>query len=73
LIPGRHCKPAYSHVTITMAFPAKRVAVIGAGVSGLTSARHLKAAGLDVVVYERSSASGGIWFEEPAILPSYQC
>ena len=45
-----------------MVFVAKRVAVIGAGVSGLTSARHLKAAGLEVVVYERSSVSGGVWY-----------
>jgi cation diffusion facilitator CzcD-associated flavoprotein CzcO len=45
-----------------MVFKAKRVAVIGAGVSGLASARHLKAAGLEVVVYERSSVSGGVWF-----------
>jgi phytoene dehydrogenase-like protein len=52
-----------------MVYSAKRVAVIGAGVSGLTSARHLKAAGLDVVVYERSCVSGGIWFEEPATTP----
>lgn len=44
-----------------MVFVAKKVAVIGAGVSGLTSARHLKAAGLDVVVFERSSVSGGVW------------
>jgi flavin-dependent dehydrogenase len=52
-----------------MVYSAKRVAVIGAGVSGLTSARHLKATGLDVVVYERSCVSGGIWFEEPATTP----
>jgi cation diffusion facilitator CzcD-associated flavoprotein CzcO len=40
---------------------AKKVAVIGAGVSGLTTAKHLKASGLDVVVYERSATLGGVW------------
>jgi cation diffusion facilitator CzcD-associated flavoprotein CzcO len=44
-----------------MTFKALRVAVIGAGVSGLTSAKHLKAVGIEVVVFERSSTSGGIW------------
>jgi cation diffusion facilitator CzcD-associated flavoprotein CzcO len=45
-----------------MTYTAKRVAVIGAGVSGLTSAKHLKAAGVEVVVYERSSKCGGNWY-----------
>jgi cation diffusion facilitator CzcD-associated flavoprotein CzcO len=45
-----------------MTYTAKRVAVIGAGVSGVTSAKYLKAAGVEVVVYERSSKSGGNWF-----------
>jgi cation diffusion facilitator CzcD-associated flavoprotein CzcO len=44
-----------------MPFKASRCAVIGAGVSGLASAKHLKAAGVEVVVYERSSVSGGVW------------
>lgn len=39
----------------------KRVAVIGAGVSGLTAARHLLAAGVEVILYERSSTVGGVW------------
>jgi phytoene dehydrogenase-like protein len=37
----------------------KRVAVIGAGVSGVTSAKHLKERGLEVVVFERSRQAGG--------------
>ena len=41
---------------------APRVAVIGAGVSGVVSARHLRAAGLETTVYERSSAAGGVWY-----------
>jgi cation diffusion facilitator CzcD-associated flavoprotein CzcO len=40
----------------------KRVAVIGAGVSGVTSAKHLREAGIEVVVFERSRQAGGNWF-----------
>ena len=39
----------------------KKVAVIGAGISGVVTAAHLKNEGLDVTVFERSSAAGGIW------------
>ena len=39
----------------------KTVAVIGAGVSGVAAAIHLKRAGLNVTVYERSANAGGIW------------
>jgi cation diffusion facilitator CzcD-associated flavoprotein CzcO len=39
----------------------KRVAVIGAGAAGLVSARWLGAAGLDVSVFERTGAVGGLW------------
>ncbi|MCJ1346973.1 hypothetical protein MMC31_005193, partial [Peltigera leucophlebia] len=51
------------------------VAVIGAGVSGLSSALHLRAAGLEVTVYERSSAPGGIWLydERTPPEPEYPC
>ncbi len=38
-----------------------RVAVIGAGVSGVAAGIHLKRAGLDVTVYERNARAGGIW------------
>ncbi|KAF2097985.1 dimethylaniline monooxygenase [Rhizodiscina lignyota] len=42
-----------------------RVAVIGAGVSGVLAAAYLKAAGIDVEIYERSSEAGGVWvFDE---------
>ena len=44
-----------------MSFPSKRVAVIGAGISGVVSAAHLKKENVDVTVFERSSAAGGIW------------
>jgi cation diffusion facilitator CzcD-associated flavoprotein CzcO len=39
----------------------EKVAVIGAGVSGVAAAIHLKRAGLDVTVYERNARAGGIW------------
>jgi hypothetical protein len=37
----------------------KRVAVVGAGLAGLTCARELAQAGLDVTVYEKSRGVGG--------------
>ncbi|ETI19964.1 hypothetical protein G647_08979 [Cladophialophora carrionii CBS 160.54] len=39
----------------------KRVAVIGAGISGVCAAAHLLKAGLEVVVFERSGIAGGVW------------
>lgn len=39
----------------------KKVAVIGAGASGLVLARHLMAAGIRPVIFERNTESGGIW------------
>ncbi|OAL00080.1 FAD/NAD(P)-binding domain-containing protein, partial [Phaeosphaeriaceae sp. SRC1lsM3a] len=44
-----------------MTKPTKRAAVIGAGISGVTAAAHLKREGIEVIVFERSSAAGGIW------------
>ncbi|KAH7007716.1 FAD dependent oxidoreductase [Ilyonectria destructans] len=41
--------------------PIRRVAVIGAGVSGVLTAAHLKSEGLDVTVFERAPVSGGVW------------
>jgi cation diffusion facilitator CzcD-associated flavoprotein CzcO len=46
-----------------MAQPIKRVAVIGAGVSGVAAAAHLKAADLQVTLFERSNTAGGVWYE----------
>ena len=37
-----------------------KIAVLGAGVSGLTAARRLKAKGYDVTVYEREGKAGGL-------------
>jgi len=40
-----------------------RVAVIGAGMSGIAASRHLQAAGIDHVVLERHDEVGGVWLE----------
>lgn len=41
------------------------VAVIGAGISGVTAAAHLLRQGLNAVVFERSSIAGGVWNYDP--------
>ncbi|KAA8519422.1 hypothetical protein F0562_013703 [Nyssa sinensis] len=42
-----------------------KVAVIGAGVSGLSAARELKMEGHRVVVYEKGDRLGGTWLYDP--------
>jgi hypothetical protein len=51
---------------------AKRVAVIGAGPSGLSALRALDAAGLDAVAYERGARVGGIWTLEDRPTAAYR-
>ncbi len=41
--------------------PKKRIAVIGAGAAGLCSAKYMRAAGFDVVIFEIGSQIGGMW------------
>lgn len=50
-----------------------RVAVVGAGISGVLAAGHLLATGLEVTVFERNAAPGGVWLydERTPIEPSY--
>ena len=50
-------------------FPAqiKEVAVIGAGLAGITSAAHLLKKGFSVTVFERSSVPGGVWHYDPRV------
>lgn len=38
-----------------------KVVVVGAGISGVVAGAHLKAAGIDVTVFERSDQAGGVW------------
>ncbi|CAD6221702.1 unnamed protein product [Miscanthus lutarioriparius] len=44
---------------------SKKVCVVGAGVSGLVSARELRREGHDVTVMEQSDSVGGQWLYEP--------
>ncbi|CAN6196642.1 unnamed protein product, partial [Urochloa humidicola] len=44
----------------------KKVCVVGAGVSGLVSARELRREGHDVTVMEQSGGVGGQWLYDPA-------
>jgi dimethylaniline monooxygenase (N-oxide forming) len=44
----------------------KRVAVIGAGVAGIVSAKVLKHDGFDVTIFEKESTIGGVWAESRA-------
>jgi dimethylaniline monooxygenase (N-oxide forming) len=47
----------------------KRVAIIGAGPCGLAALKEMREAGHEAVLYERSSALGGI-FASAAVYPS---
>ena len=38
-----------------------RIAIIGAGISGIAAANILKKSGHDVVVFEKSTDVGGVW------------
>ncbi|PYH42507.1 putative FAD dependent oxidoreductase [Aspergillus saccharolyticus JOP 1030-1] len=51
----------------------QHVAVIGAGISGVTSAGHLLAAGINITVFERNHAAGGVWLydERKPLEPNY--
>ncbi|PWZ13088.1 Flavin-containing monooxygenase FMO GS-OX-like 8 [Zea mays] len=48
-----------------MASSSKKVCVVGAGVSGLVSARELRREGHDVTVMEQSGGIGGQWLYDP--------
>ena len=39
-----------------------KVVVVGAGISGVLAGAHLRAAGIDVTVFERSAEAGGVWY-----------
>ncbi|XP_020594194.1 probable flavin-containing monooxygenase 1, partial [Phalaenopsis equestris] len=44
----------------------KRVCIIGAGISGLTTCKHLLHRGFRPVVFEAQSSIGGLWRNTPA-------
>lgn len=41
--------------------PLGRIAIIGAGVTGVSSAAHCVAHGFEVTIFERKAVTGGIW------------
>ncbi|KAJ7066441.1 FAD/NAD(P)-binding domain-containing protein [Mycena amicta] len=56
-------------------WPIRKVAVIGAGVSGILAYRELVDAGLEVRIFERDAVPGGIWHytedtQGPAPIPN---
>lgn len=53
--------------------PTSTVAVVGAGISGVTAAAHLLKLGLSVTVFERSNIAGGVWHFDKRVAkdPSY--
>jgi cation diffusion facilitator CzcD-associated flavoprotein CzcO len=52
-----------------MANRQHKVAVIGAGFSGVTTAAHLLNQGLEVTVFERQKSAGGVWRFDPRTDP----
>jgi cation diffusion facilitator CzcD-associated flavoprotein CzcO len=48
---------------------ATRVAVIGAGISGVVSAAHLLSRDVEVTLFERNSSAGGVWYVDFNTLP----
>lgn len=61
-----HCEDIMSDY-FTPHHPIRKVAVIGAGPSGVPAARHLLEAGLEVRVFERQAQAGGIWNFRPEV------
>src|SRR3954453_9406766 len=51
---------------------AQRVAVVGAGASGLAALRGLTAKGFDAIAYERGRAIGGVWTLEDRPTAAYR-
>jgi hypothetical protein len=51
---------------------ARRIAVVGAGASGLAALRALTRVGFDAVAYERGQAIGGVWTLEDRPTAAYR-
>jgi heterodisulfide reductase subunit A-like polyferredoxin len=41
--------------------PLGRIAIIGAGITGVSTAAHFLAHGFEVIIFEQSENIGGIW------------
>jgi cation diffusion facilitator CzcD-associated flavoprotein CzcO len=54
-----------SHCRLRGGMTGKRVAVIGAGASGLTAIKECLAQGLDPVCFDQDSNVGGLWRYTP--------
>ncbi|KAJ3551316.1 hypothetical protein NP233_g13102 [Leucocoprinus birnbaumii] len=64
--------PSLSVTTGDVQWPVKRIAIIGAGVGGMTAYRELKRDGFDVHIFERDTLPGGTWHyteEKPVNAP----
>ena len=44
-----------------MSNETKKVAIVGAGISGVVSGKHLLASGCSISIFERSAGYGGVW------------
>src|SRR3954464_3961304 len=51
---------------------SRRVAIVGAGASGLAALRALTARGFDATAYERGNAIGGVWTLEDRPTAAYR-
>ena len=38
-----------------------KVAIVGAGISGVVAGAYLREVGIDIVLFERNNAPGGVW------------
>ncbi|MFZ6004339.1 MAG: flavin-containing monooxygenase [Actinomycetota bacterium] len=57
-----HRAPSWSKAEVAPDVPW-RVAIIGAGMSGLLAAHRLRQAGVDVIILEKDDEVGGTWYE----------
>jgi monoamine oxidase len=64
---------AVAAASVPLGAAAPRVAIVGAGLAGLTCADRLQAKGVPAVVYEASSRLGGRCFSNRTLVPGMAC